>query len=182
MAELSDDVASAARAGDPDAVGTVYTVLSPKVHGYLRARGVEDPEGLTSEVFLQVITKLGGLRGGAADLRTFVFSVAHARAVDDIRRRARRPVSSPYEPELDDREVSSAEVTALADADGRHVREVLDQLSEEQRAVITLRVLGDLTLEQTADVVGKSVGAVKQLQRRGLLELRALVERGEVAL
>ena len=77
---------------------------------------------------------------------------------------------------------SSAEVTALADAGGQHVREVLDQLSEEQRAVITLRVLGDLTLEQTADVVGKSVGAVKQLQRRGLLELRALVERGEVAL
>jgi RNA polymerase sigma-70 factor (ECF subfamily) len=180
MAELSDDVASAARAGDPDAVGTVYAVLSPKVHGYLRARGVEDPEGLTSEVFVQVITKLGGLRGGAADLRTFVFSVAHARAVDDIRRRARRPVSSPYEPELDGREVSSAEVAALAG--GRHVREVLEQLSEEQRAVITLRVLGDLTLEQTADVVGKSVGAVKQLQRRGLLELRALVERGEVAL
>lgn len=182
MAELSDEVVSAARAGDPDAVGTVYTVLSPKVQGYLRARGVEDPEGLTSEVFLQVITKLGRLRGNAAELRTFVFSVAHARAVDDIRRRARRPASSPYEPEDDLREVSSAESLALAEAGGRHVREVLDQLSEEQRAVITLRVLGDLTLEQTADVVGKSTGAVKQLQRRGLLELRALVERGEVSL
>ena len=52
MAELSDDLVSAACCGDPDAVGTVYTVLSPKVHGYLRARGCEDPEGLTSEVFL----------------------------------------------------------------------------------------------------------------------------------
>jgi RNA polymerase sigma-70 factor (ECF subfamily) len=182
MAELSDDVVSAARAGDPDAVGTVYTVLSPKVLGYLRARGVEDPDGLTSEVFLQVITKLGGLRGGPAELRTFVFSVAHARAVDEIRRRVRRPVSSPYEPELDLRVVSSAESDALAGASGQRVREVLDQLNDEQRAVITLRVLGDLTLEQTADVVGKSTGAVKQLQRRGLLELRALVERGEVTL
>ena len=182
MAQLDDDVVAAARAGDPDAVGAVYSALSPKVLGYLRARGAEDAEGLTNEVFLQVITRLPRLRGGCAELRTFVFSVAHARAVDDIRRRARRPVSSPYEPELDGRAVSSAEATALAAAGGRHVREVLDQLNEEQRAVITLRVLGDLTLEQTADVVGKSVGAVKQLQRRGLLELRALVERGEVAL
>lgn len=182
MAELSDDLVSAARCGDPDAVGTVYTVLSPKVHGYLRARGCEDPEGLTSEVFLQVITKLGRLKGGAAELRTFVFSVAHARAVDEIRRKARRPVTSAYEPEFDFREVLSAEATAMEEADTQRVRDMLEQLNEEQRAVIALRVLGDLTLEQTADVVGKSTGAVKQLQRRGLLQLRALVERGEVAL
>lgn len=182
MAELSDDLVSAARSGDPEAVGTIYAELSPKVHGYLRARGVEDPEGLTSEVFLQVLTKLRGLRGGPAELRTFVFSVAHARAVDEIRRKARRPVSSPYEAEFDLREVQSAESTALADAGGRNVRDLLELLNEEQRAVITLRVIGDLTLEQTADVVGKSTGAVKQLQRRGLLALRGVLERGEVTL
>lgn len=182
MAELSDDLVSAARAGDPDAVGAVYALLSPKVNGYLRARGVEDPDGLTSEVFLQVLTKLRGLRGGPAELRTFVFSVAHARAVDDIRRKARWPATSAYEAESDLREVQSAESTALEDAQGRHVRELLEQLNEEQRAVITLRVIGDLTLEQTADVVGKSTGAVKQLQRRGLLALRSMLERGEVAL
>jgi RNA polymerase sigma-70 factor (ECF subfamily) len=48
--------------------------------------------------------------------------------------------------------------------------------------VVALRVLGDLSLEQTAAVVGKSTGAVKQLQRRGLLALRTLVESGEVVL
>jgi RNA polymerase sigma-70 factor (ECF subfamily) len=180
MADLDHEVVSAACAGDPDAVGEVYTVLSPKVLGYLRARGVEDPEGLTSEVFLQVIPKLVRLRGGPAELRTFVFSVAHARAVDDVRRRARRPLESPYEPERDERASLSAESAALAGPGS--VLELLDRLSEDQRAVLSLRVLGDLSLEQTADVVGRSVGAVKQLQRRGLLELRTLVERGEVTL
>ena len=131
---------------------------------------------------MQVITKLGGLRGGPAELQTFVFSVAHARAVDEIRRRARRPASSPYEPEHDPRAVLSAESAALSAENGPNVQEALAQLSEEQRAVIMLRVLGDLTLEQTAEVVGKSTGAVKQLQRRALLELRSCVERGEVAL
>ena len=48
-----------------------------------------------------------------AGLRTFVFSVAHARLVDDVRRRARRPAELPYEPELDDRHEPSAEHAAV---------------------------------------------------------------------
>ncbi len=180
--EVSDDVVSAARSGDGDALTTVYVTLAPKVTGYLRARGVEDAEGLTNEVFVQVLGKLGGLVGGAAGLRTFVFSVAHARSVDEHRRRARRPAEAPYQPELDDRREPSAEAVALDGVGEQHVHDVLRELSEEQRSVITLRVLGDLTLEQTAEVLDKSVGAVKQLQRRGLMALRALVERGEVSL
>ncbi len=182
MGEVSDEVVCAARSGDHDALTEVYETLAPKVHGYLRARGAQDPEGLTSEVFVQVLDKLGGLVGGAAGLRTFVFSVAHARSVDEHRRRARRPAEAPYHPELDDRWEPSAEATALDGAGERYVQDVLGELSEEQRTVITLRVLGDLSLEQTADVLGKSVGAVKQLQRRGLLSLRTLVEQGEVTL
>ena len=56
------------------------------------------------------------------------------------------------------------------------VEQLLEELGEEQRAVIMLRVLADLSLEQTAGVLGKSVGSVKQLQRRGLLRLRELLE------
>ncbi|MGZ4438266.1 MAG: RNA polymerase sigma factor [Nocardioidaceae bacterium] len=166
----------------PDVLAETYAVLAPKVLGYLRARGATDPEGLTGEVFLQVVARAGGLRGGAEGLRTFVFTVAHARLVDDLRRRARRPAHAPYDPEYDERQAPSAEVAAMQDEGERHVRHVLAKLSEEQRTVITLRVLGDLTLEQTAEVLGKSVGAVKQLQRRGLLTLRGLVERGQVTL
>lgn len=182
MAELDDAVVSAARAGHPDAIGTVWTALSPKVLGYLRARGVEDAEGLTSEVFLQVLKRLPSLRGGASELRTFVFSVAHARAVDDIRRRVRRPAEMPYEAERDDRITSSAETVALEDPESRDVTDLLGRLNDDQRTVVTLRVIGDLSLEQTAAVLGRSTGAVKQLQRRALLQLRSLVESGEVAL
>jgi RNA polymerase sigma-70 factor (ECF subfamily) len=152
------------------------------VQSYLRVRGAEDPEGLTSEVFLAVLDRIGDVVGGAAGLRTFVFSVAHARYVDETRRRSRRLVLAPYEPELDDRQEPSAEVGALHSVGTREVLDVLHQLADEQRSVVTLRVLGDLSVEETARVLGKTPGAVKQLQRRGLLALRALVERGEVAL
>ena len=119
--------------------------------------------------------------GGAAGLRTFIFSVAHARFVDETRARARRPFEASYDPDLDARTAPSAESTALAGAQP-HLAQALSQLNEDQRSVVTLRILGDLTLDQTAEVLGKSTGAVKQLQRRALLTLRTLVDRGEVAL
>ena len=59
---------------------------------------------------------------------------------------------------------------------------MLERLGEDQRSVITLRILGDLTIEQTAEILGKTTGSVKQLQRRGLLTLRSMMDRGEVAL
>lgn len=175
MTALDDTVVDAAGRGDPEAVAAIYRCLAPRVLGYLRVRGVDDPEGLTSEVFIAVIPRLRGVRGGAAGLRSLVFSVAHARVVDDHRRRARWPSQTPYEPQLDTRRAASAETEAMSAVATAEVGQFLDELGEEQRAVITLRVLADLSLEETAAVLGKSVGSVKQLQRRGLLRLRELI-------
>ncbi|GAB3663288.1 sigma-70 family RNA polymerase sigma factor [Nocardioides korecus] len=179
--ELTDDVAQLAAAGDPQAFREVYAALAPRVLGYLRSRGVEDPDGLTSEVFLGVYPRLPSLRGGAAGLRTLVFSVAHARSVDDVRRRARRPVDLSYEPEWDDRVSESAEHVAVSSLEAQRAVALMADLGEDQRAVVTLRILGDLTLEQTAEVTGKTVASVKQLQRRGLERLRTLMLDREVA-
>ncbi len=178
---VDDDTVAAALLGDGDALSVVYSVLAPKVLGYLRAHGADDPEGQTNEVFLHVLRRREAIVGGAAGLRTFVFSVAHARLVDDVRRRARRPAQMPYEPDLDDRHAPSAEHAAGHGPGSPHLEQLLGQLNADQRSVISLRILGDLSVEQTAQVLGRSAGSVKQLQRRGLLALRALVDAGEVA-
>lgn len=175
MTGLDDAVVDAAAEGSDDAVEAIYRNLSPRVLGYLRAHGLEDPEGTADEVFLAVIPRLSGVRGGEAGLRTLAFSVAHARAVDEHRRRARRPAQAPYEPDLDSRVEDSAENEALTRVATDGVSALLGELSEDQRTVVMLRVLADLSLEQTAEVLGRSVGAVKQLQRRGLLRLRELM-------
>ncbi len=178
--DFTDDVAEKAAAGDPQAFREVWTALSPRVLGYLRSRGVEDPEGVTSEVFLGVYPRLAGLQGGAAGLRTLVFSVAHARSVDDVRRRSRRPVDLPYEQDWDGRVTDSAEHLAVESLEARRAVALMADLGEDQRNVVTLRILGDLTLEQTAEVTGKTVASVKQLQRRGLERLRTLMLDQEV--
>ena len=173
---LLDDLLPAAQAGEAWALRALYEHLAPRVHGYLLARGASEPEDLTSEVFLTVFPRLSALSGGAAGLRTFTFSVAHARLVDDLRKRGRREPAVPYEPESDPRTTPSSETLVLEGLGEERVRALLDTLLPDQRDVLVMRILGELTLEQVADALGKSVGAVKQLQRRGLLTLRAALE------
>ena len=179
--EIRDDVVRAAASGDSDAFRKVYEALAPRVLGYLRSRGVEDPEGMVSEVFLAVHPRLAGVTGGAAGLRTLVFSIAHARAVDDARRRSRRPANFSYDPEYDDRVSGSAEQIAVRSIEAERAIELMQELNEDQRTVVTLRIVGDLSLEQTSEVTGKTVASIKQLQRRGLIRLRELMAVTEVA-
>ena len=55
-----------------------------------------------------------------------------------------------------------------------NVRALLGTLQPDQQEVIALRVVADLSLETTAEIMGKTPGAIKQLQRRALCRLRKL--------
>lgn len=171
--QLSDDELSAALAGDPSGFSAVYTVMSPAVLGYFRAKGVDDAEALTQDVFVDVLPKLENVTGGRAGLRTFIFSVAHARLVDHYRRSERTPHLAEYDPLNDARLSASAEDVALGSLGG--LSHILSRLNEEQREVLVLRIVADLSIEQVAGIMGKTPGAIKQLQRRGLTALRELV-------
>jgi RNA polymerase sigma-70 factor (ECF subfamily) len=170
---ITADVLAAAQRGDGDAFAVIWRELSPAVAAYLSARGVTDPDATTSDVFLAVLPRLRELTGGAAGLRTLVFSIAHARVVDEARRRARRTASVEFDPAVHDAPVPSAEQEAMSRASTERVFELLDRLAPDYREVLSLRVVADLGLEQTAAVMERSVGSVKQLQRRALLALRA---------
>ena len=174
--QLLEDLLPAAQAGQAWALRAVYDHLAPRVHAYLRTRGALEPEDLTSEVFLTVFPRLPTITGGAAGLRTFTFSVAHARLVDDLRKRSRREPTTPYDPTRDGRTTRSSEEDALESLQAERVRRMLDVLPPDQRDVLVLRILGDLTVEQVASALQKSAGAIKQLQRRGLIALRRQLE------
>ena len=175
---LTDAVVEAARRGDPPALTAIYESLAPGILAYLRGRGSADPEALTQDVFLQLLPRIRRVTGGAGGVRALAYTIAHSRLVDELRRRGRSPEFSVAEPiEVDAH--PSAEEQAL-NASDRAIA-LLSSLGEAQRTVIMLRVFGDLSVEQTARVIGRSVGSVKQLQRRGLLALReTLTESGEL--
>jgi len=176
---ITEQVLAAAQDGDAAAFRTIYGELAPIVLGYLTAKGVADPEAVTSDVFVAVLPRLDELTGGVAGLRTFVMSVAHARMVDDARRRHRQPHAYEYDAASDPRVVVSAEQEAVQSMAAAAIVELLRELPADQRDVLALRVIADLSVDAVAEIIGRSPGAVKQLQRRGLLGLRRLVfERG----
>jgi RNA polymerase sigma factor (sigma-70 family) len=173
----TDAVLRAAQDGDQNALNTLYRELSPRVLAYLIAKGVADAEAVTSEVFLAALTRLERVTGGLAGWQTFVFSIAHSRMVDHARKRSRQPPEREYRVEFDPRVTTSAEQQALHNDEEANVRRLLDTLPTDQAEVLRLRILADLSIEQAADVMGRSAGAIKQLQRRALRALRATLTR-----
>lgn len=173
---VQDDLCASARRGESWALTEIWHRFSPAVMAYLRGRGVADAEDMTSEVFLQVFRKIDRFRGVESDLRTFIFSVTHARYVDDVRRITRRGIDAEFVAEIHDGVVASAETDAMRAASLERVHQLIGSLSPDQRDVLLLRIVADLSLEQTAEVLGKKVGAVKSLQHRGLAALRPIVE------
>ena len=171
-----DDVLAAAQAGAGWAFEVLYRDLSPVVTGYLRLHGAAEPDDLASETFLSVFTGLAGFSGDEDDLRSWVFTIAHRRLIDDWRRRSRRPQVTDEPGDLTTLLGGDVEDDVLVRAGTQDVHRMCSELPDDQRSVLLLRILADLTIEQVASVMGRSVGATKALQRRGLRTLRDRIE------
>ena len=154
----------------------LYRALAPQVAGYLRAQGASDPDDLTGEVFVAIARRIHEFRGDDDALRAWVFTIAHHKMIDDRRRRTRRatdPVAPDDLPILrDERDTTAASDARVYAAPAVHA---LDRLTADQRAVILLRVIADLSVADVAGILGKEQGAVKALQRRALATLARLV-------
>jgi len=180
---------AAVQAGRPSAWDQCFRWLAPTVAGYLRMQGAREVDDLTSEVFLAMFRNIGTFSGTEANFRSWVFVIAHRRLQDERRRRLRRPDATPFDESavgglLDSAtaSASAAEDEALRAFATERVGDLCARLVSDQRDVVLLRVLGDLTVDQVAEVLGKSPGAVKQLQRRAFATLRRLVDREGVPL
>lgn len=167
-----------AQSGSADAYAEIWRRHAPAVVRFAQARGSADPEDLASEVFLTVFRRLADFSGDEGAFKAFTFTIAHRRLVDELRARGRRPRVRPWTADGDDRRTRSAEQDAMASLGNDRALAMLHALAPDQRDVLVLRIFGDLTVEQTAVVLGKRSGAVKALQRRGLEALRRQLHRG----
>lgn len=166
-------VIQAARLGADWAWTALYRDLSPDVLRYAHAKRCPDPEDVVGEVFLQVVRKIPEFSGDAAAFRSWVFTIAHNKITDHLRKRGGdvlhasdtetcEPVDPHHGPEQE----------VLRRFSDDEVRRVLGMLSPKQRDVILLRVVVGMSIEETATVTGQTPGAVKSLQSRGLAAIR----------
>lgn len=175
-ADTTDDaLANRALLQARNGVGAGFEFLFHELAGSISAfadrKGAEDPDGVANTALFDAYRALPTFEGDFDAFRGFVFRIARNRIIDDYRRRERRPKLAVLS------EASPNPVWDRTDerlgAD-EWVADLLDQLTEEQREVIMLRVLADLSIEQTADLMDKPVTAIKALQRRAVRRLHKL--------
>jgi RNA polymerase sigma-70 factor (ECF subfamily) len=144
-------------------------------------RGSRDPEATAGDVFVDVARNLESFSGGSDNFTSWVFVIAHRRLIDAYRRDLARPDELLTDQQLEFGIAMSAEEEALRAVSSDDVATMLSGLTAPQRDVIFLRVIADLTLEETSRVLNRPLSSVKALQRRGLAALRRQIEQTGVS-
>jgi RNA polymerase sigma factor (sigma-70 family) len=173
-----DPLISAATSGAPWAWERLYQWLAPAVIGYLRSQGLREAEDVASEVWVGIFRNIDRFAGDETQFRSWVFVIAHRRLQDERRRLARHPEGPSPTPDsgpFDHTTGTDAEAMALSRLAAERLQGFCSGLAPDQRDVVLLRTVGDLTVEQAAEVLGKSPGAIKALQRRGFGRLRKML-------
>ena len=151
---------------DPEALGALYDLYYTRVYRFalLRVGTREDAEDLTQEVFLKVVENIERFRQSGAPFIAWVMKIARNTVADFFRRAVRGAQRETAITALEaTRDLTETYAWSTAEA-----RQLLDTLSPDQREVLVLKFFSDLTNEEIASATGRSVGAVKSLQHRGL--------------
>jgi len=174
-----------ARERDERALEVLYRDLAPAVLGYLRGQGAAEPEDVASEVFISLVKGLASFEGDERAFRSWVFTIAHHRMVDERRQLVRRPEEPATLSTLalvaGGAANGSVEDEALSPLGETGAVAVLGALTEDQRAVVLLRILIGLSVADVARILDKREGAVKTLQRRALARLAVTISHEPVS-
>ena len=157
------------------AIAGLFEEYYDKVVRYIYIRISDQPEAedLAGEVFLKALKSMGSYRGSAEQLRFWIFKIARNIVIDHYRKMSKRKTVN-----LDDVEIAdSTNVEEMAEQRLQigELTKAMKQLTEAQREVIGLRFFAGLSSAETAQVLGKSSGAVREMQCDAIQRLRKLM-------
>jgi RNA polymerase sigma-70 factor (ECF subfamily) len=154
---------------DPRRFADLYENHFDRVYAYvtLRVRDRSEAQDITSEVFHHALANLARFEWRGVPFAAWLYRIAANAVADQAKRAAREQTGDvpdvPVEPDLDDVD-QRARVFAL-----------LGELPPEQERVLRMRFVEEKSIRDAAKEMGKSEGAIKQLQFRALQKLRDLL-------
>jgi RNA polymerase sigma-70 factor, ECF subfamily len=175
-----DQLLACAQNLDTQALAQIHDRFYPAVYRYVRYRldNEQIVEDISSEVFLRLLDHLHKRKGEIHDLRAWLIGTASNLVNDHLRQKYRRPTE-----ELEDHESLVAEDDLHGEVEQndnqRAVQKAVQQLTREQQHVLALRFSQGMSIEETAQMMNKTIGAIKVLQFRALTSIRKLLEAGE---
>jgi RNA polymerase sigma-70 factor (ECF subfamily) len=164
------ELVARAKAGDEAAFTQIYERYGPAIYRYIyfRVGERELAEDLQAEVFLRMLEGIHRYEDRGWPISAWLYRIARDRTIDTIRRRQSRP-QLPLESWNGMCDGPENSVGAQLDAEELH--RTLADLTTEQRQVIQLRFLADMSIQEVAQKLNRTEGSVKALQFRGMQSL-----------
>lgn len=176
MAEIGlQHLIQRAQRGDTEAVSALYETYVQQIYRYIayRVPTSTDAEDITAEVFVKMVEGLPNYRFTGAPFEAWLYRIAAARVID-FRRRSNRRVESELSESLSDH-VPTPEESLQSEEEVQTLRAALSKLSDEQQTLLVLRFIERKSHQEAAEILDKSVSAVKSIQHRALLQLASLL-------
>ena len=169
-----------ARGGDADAFGLLYDHYHQSVYRFLyyRLGSVPLAEDLTSETFFRALRSMNTFRWQGKDFGAWLMTIARNLTTDHYKAGRTRLEQTTEDMSTLDTTTDGPEGAVLASLTNEALLEALGELPAEQRECLVMRFLQGLSIAETAEVLGRSAGAVKQLQLRGVRNLAKLLPEG----
>ncbi len=168
--------------GDKEALAELYDRYGKLVYSIVRRLITQHAiaEEITQEVFMRAWEKRNGFKAERGSARAWLISIAHHRAIDELRRSWRIGAYPPYETSspLDIPSTDPSDEVGRTQ-EYRRVRGALDRLPPEQRQVLVLAYFYGMTQRQVADYLQQPLGTVKTRTRLGLKKLQEYLTRDE---
>lgn len=163
-----------AYSGDREAIAVIYDAYFEPIYQFIRFRvsSVQIAEDIASDVFLDFIRGLKQRRGPRTNLRAWLFRVARNKIADHYGKQAALPLETIEEWFADDQ--PNLERQLVDTLDREMIRQLVMQLNLDQQSVLLLRFNQQLSLQETADIMGKNVNTIKTLQSRAIKKLAQL--------
>jgi RNA polymerase sigma-70 factor (ECF subfamily) len=166
-----------AQQGDGEAFGQIYDAYVGQVYRYLYYRVGSQPlaEDLTSETFLRALRRIDSFTWQGRDICAWFITIARNLVTDHYKSSRFRLEVSTADMLDADRADDGIEQEVLDNLDNQALLAAIRQLKPEQQECVVLRFLQGLSVAETAAVMGRSDGAIKQLQLRAVRALAKLV-------
>jgi RNA polymerase sigma-70 factor (ECF subfamily) len=169
-----------ARGGDRHALMRIYEDYFPPIYNFIRLR-VDDrqlAEDLASEVFVKLVDAMRGRNAPRHSLRGWLFKVARNLIHDHYRQNRQITIEALEEwiPAPMDDDLESQLIRSIST---EHARHALRMLVPDQQEVLILRFGQNLSLQETADIMGRNANAIKALQFRAVNALRQILGEGQ---
>jgi RNA polymerase sigma-70 factor (ECF subfamily) len=170
-----------ARNGDKEAFGQLYDHYQPSVYRFLyyRVGSMTLAEDLTAETFFRALRSMHSFRWQGKDFGAWLMTIARNLTADHFKAGRTRLEQTTEDMQTLDTTSEGPEVEVLASLTNEALLRALGELPTEQRECLIMRFLQGLSIAETAEILGRSSGAVKQLQLRGVRNLAKLIPVGE---